>query len=669
MAILLGVDTGGTYTDAVLMQDEERVIAKAKSLTTRHDLAEGVSAAVAAVLDRSGVLPEAISLASLSTTLATNALVEGQGARVALIYIGFVERDLAAQGLRDALADDPVFLMPGGHNHGGGEVAPLNVEVVADWARHQDVSAFAIAAQFGTRNPAHEVAARDAVRQVTGKPVTCSHELSAKLGGPKRALTAVLNARLIGLTHRLIGRAAGALKAMGIEAPLMVVRGDGALMSAEQAQERPIETILSGPAASIVGARWLTGADHALVSDIGGTTTDIALLENGRPVIDPDGARVGPHRTMVEAVAMRTHGLGGDSEVHLVDEGLATRVVLGPRRVLPLALLAHDAPDAVRSVLEAQLNRSVPGEHDGQFVRRVAGQDAAGLPERAQTVLARVTDAPQPLADVLKSRLERQALRLLVSRGLVQVAGATPTDALHVLGRFTHWDTAASEMALQLLARKRAASGERQAVDAAHMAQQIVDALTAATGTALLEAAFAADGMDEPSVLARHPLMHRGLQSVPGLVELRAGLSVPVVGLGASAVETYPAVGEWLNAETMLPENGDVANAIGAVTGRIRIVREGLVSSPGDGLYRAHLHDAPQDFNAVEPALRAMEEALKDAAIGAADAAGAASIHLHVTRDIKRAEVEAREMFVEARIVVEATGRPRIAAHEVATAV
>ena len=113
----------------------------------------------------------------------------------------------------------------------------------------------------------------------------------------------------------------------------------------------------------------------------------------------------------------------------------------------------------------------------------------------------------------------------------------------------------------------------------------------------------------------------------------------------------------------------DVANAIGAVTGRIRIVREGLVSSPGEGLYRAHLHDAPQDFNAAETALRAMEEALKDAAIGAAEAAGAASIHLHVTRDIKRAEVEAREMFVEARIVVEATGRPRIAAHEVATAV
>ncbi len=119
------------------------------------------------------------------------------------------------------------------------------------------------------------------------------------------------------------------LAAVGIAAPLMVVRGDGALISAAMARERPIETILSGPAASIVGARWLTGETDALVSDIGGTTTDVALLRDGRPEIDPLGARVGGWRTMVEAVAMRTTGLGGDSEVHLV-RGARRRLAAGP---------------------------------------------------------------------------------------------------------------------------------------------------------------------------------------------------------------------------------------------------------------------------------------------------------------------------------------------------
>ena len=159
------------------------------------------------------------------------------------------------------------------------------------------------------------------MKELTGKPVSASHQLSAKLNRPKRALTALLNARLIGMVDSLIHRASEQLQNLSIQAPLMVVRGDGALISQDQAHEKPIETILSGPAASIVGARWLTGAWEALVSDIGGTTTDVALLKKAFPAIDPMGAQVGPYRTMVEAVAVRTTGLGGDSEVNFHIEG------------------------------------------------------------------------------------------------------------------------------------------------------------------------------------------------------------------------------------------------------------------------------------------------------------------------------------------------------------
>ena len=121
MALLLGVDTGGTYTDAVLLRDERDVVASAKSLTTKHDLSLGIGGAIEAVLSESGVDPSDVAMASLSTTLATNALVEGQGGRVALIYIGFKERDLDTHGLRDALKGDPVLILEGGHNHAGGE--------------------------------------------------------------------------------------------------------------------------------------------------------------------------------------------------------------------------------------------------------------------------------------------------------------------------------------------------------------------------------------------------------------------------------------------------------------------------------------------------------------------------------------------------------------------
>ncbi|MEM8776835.1 MAG: hydantoinase/oxoprolinase family protein, partial [Pseudomonadota bacterium] len=461
MTLLLGVDTGGTYTDAVLIRDEKDVIASAKALTTRHDLAIGIGGAIEAVLTQSGADVADIGMASLSTTLATNALVEGQGGRVGLVYIGFGEKDLASHGLSEALAGDPALLLQGGHNHAGGEVVPLDKKALLAWLETDiGASGFAVASQFATRNPAHELCTAEIIANVTGRPVSCSHHLSAKLNGPKRALTALLNARLIGMIARLIEKAESKLSELGINAPLMVVRGDGALISAEQARERPIETILSGPAASIVGARWMTGADHALVSDIGGTTTDVAVLRDGKPAIDPAGAQVGGWRTMVEAVAMRTTGLGGDSEVHVIDEGLAGGLRLGPRRVVPVSLMALDAPDLVHIVLDEQLRSPTPGEHDARFVRKVEGINADGIASKDAALLSRIEVTPKPLGKILKTRLEGSALRRLINRGLVQVSGPTPSDASHVLGRLENWDKSAAEKAILLLCRKRTGSGD-----------------------------------------------------------------------------------------------------------------------------------------------------------------------------------------------------------------
>ncbi|MCG7520340.1 hydantoinase/oxoprolinase family protein [Ruegeria sp. Ofav3-42] len=665
MALALGVDTGGTYTDAVLIRDEKEVIASAKSLTTRADLAIGVGKAISAVLDQAQVGPDQISMASLSTTLATNALVEGQGGRVALVYIGFKDTDLEKHGLRDALKGDPALVIGGGHSHAGGEAAPLDAAALAAFLEsHKDVSGFAVAAQFATRNPAHELEAARIIGEKTGAPVTCSHQLSAKLNGPKRAVTAVLNARLIGMIDRLIGRAQDQLFTLGITAPMMVVRGDGALMSAEQARERPIETILSGPAASIVGASWLTGVENALVSDIGGTTTDVALIRAGKPAIDPAGAQVGGFRTMVEAVAMRTHGLGGDSQVHVVTEGLGGGVFLGPRRVLPVSLIAAEAPDIVHAVLDMQLRATTVGEHDTRFARRVPGINAEGLGLREESLLERLGENVLPLSDLLRTRMENGALSRLVDRGVVQVSGVTPSDASHVLGRLDTWDADAARKALELVARKRVGTGDRLAATPEQLAQVIVDQLTEQTSLTLLETAFAeeADDFGIPSAdLARHVLTQRGLAKHRGLLALDAALNVDVVGLGASAPSYYPAVGDRLHCKMILPEHAGVANAIGAVVGRLTLRKSGTVTSPSEGRFRVHLEDGPQDFSESDKALALLESVLRDQAEGAVRQAGASDIRVVVDRDIRTARVEAQDVFVEAQVTVEASGRPRVA--------
>ena len=664
MTLVLGIDTGGTYTDAVILRDETELIASAKSLTTRQDLALGIGAAVRDVLFQSGIAPLEIAMTSLSTTLATNALVEQQGERVGLVYIGFRAGDLEYHGLADALRGGPVLEMAGGHSHTGYEVVTFDEAQLRDWlADLKGVSAYAVASQFATRNPDHEKRAADLIRARTSRPVSASHQLSAKLNGPKRALTAILNARLIGMIDRLIARAEYMLRNLGIEAPLMVVRGDGALISEDQAREKPIETILSGPAASIVGAKWMTGAENALVSDIGGTTTDIALLRDGRPMIDPQGAQVGPYRTMVEAVSMRTTGLGGDSEVHFFPDGLTGGVTLGPKRVLPVSLAALQERETVHAALDAQLKTKLPGDYDGRFVRRMPVHDEVCLAGRDAALFAKLSLDIKPMSLVIKSRLEAQALIRLVGCGLAQISALTPSDASHVLGYNDAWDRDAAMKALQLFGRRRNGAGVLFFEDSKNLAKMIVEQLTHQTSTALLEVAFAEESTyfsHAPKVLAAHSLMQKGLEGHTGLVRIETGLNIPVVGLGASADHYYPAVGERLNCQMIIPKYASFANAIGAVVGRITMRATGTVTAPNEGVFRLHLEDGPEDFAQEAEAFQRLEHVLRVKALSDAKNSGAEDLQVFVQNDIRKANIEASEMFLEATITVTVTGRPRI---------
>jgi N-methylhydantoinase A/oxoprolinase/acetone carboxylase beta subunit len=661
--LFLGIDTGGTYTDAVLWSEEAGVVAKAKALTTRHDLAVGISGAVDAVLDKAKVDPGAIKLASMSTTLATNALVEGQGGRVALVMVGFGEGDLARDGLKTALGSDPVVFCPGGHDvHGN--AAPLDLSGLEATLPElaQSVSGFAVCAYFATRNPAHEIAARELIRQRTGLPVTASHELSSKLGGPRRALTTLLNARLISMIDRLIAATEGFLQKRGIHAPLMVVRGDGALVSAAFARQRPIETILSGPAASLVGARHMTGLADAVVSDIGGTTTDVAVLDKGRPRLDPEGATVGGYRTMVEAVAMRTFGLGGDSEVALEDGALNPRILLGPRRVVPVSLAAVEHADVVMEVLERQLRAANPGRMDGRLAMRTGVPDrlAAGLTSAEAKLFELITPAPQPLDRLLTSNAQMATLNRLVVRGLVHLIGFTPSDAAHTLSRQANWNAAAGRLAAELFARRRDGRGQPVADTPEAISERVLVTLTRLSAEVILETAFEEDGLDGAATVA-HALVQRAVDGHDGIARLTVALDRPVIGLGASAPLHYAGLPPLVGNRCIVPDDTDVANALGAVVGQVRVSAEATVSQPKEGLFRLSSGDEVRDFLDEDEALEAAERHVRARAAERAVEAGTDTAEVAATRDIRTATVEGQRSFVEAHVVAVASGRPRIA--------
>jgi N-methylhydantoinase A/oxoprolinase/acetone carboxylase beta subunit len=472
----------------------------------------------------------------------------------------------------------------------------------------------------------------------------------------------LLNARLVGMIGRLVGACEAYLAGRNIAAPLMVVRGDGALISASEARLRPIETILSGPAASLAGAQFLTGLDSAVVSDIGGTTTDVAILENGRPKLDPDGAMVGGHRTMVEAVAMRTYGLGGDSEVRIDLAGLVARIELGPRRVLPLSLIGHRFPEIVIPALEKQIGAVHAQRHEGLFAIRTGLPDsmAAGLSAQEAALYARISDQPQPLTQLLTSAPQKSALDRLAARGLAHICGITPSDALHVLGRQGQWNAAAARLGLDIAARQKGGNGKPIAADADDLANRIVQRLTRQSSHAILEACLSDDGENgiEP---AKSRAIARALDRQPGVVRFSLALDRPLIGLGASAPVYYPAIAEELAAPAVIPDHADVANAIGAVAGQIRETVTVFVTSPEEGIFLLNGSGETLRFVSETEALEAARARAIEQARALAARSGLAEPHMELVEEADAAEIEGKRKLVEARVRAVASGRPRVA--------
>jgi N-methylhydantoinase A/oxoprolinase/acetone carboxylase beta subunit len=666
MPILLGIDTGGTYTDAVLFDDQSGVISSAKALTTKHNLSIGIREAMEAVLPHP--TPE-ISLVSLSTTLATNAIVEGQGSSICSLLLGYSPDTLKRGGLGQALGDDPVVFIDGGHTVTGEEQMPLDLEAArqAILKYGSQVAAFAVSGYFAVLNPAHELAVRDLIRELTGLPVTCGHELTSHLHAPRRALTAALNARLISLLQQLILAVKDMLAEKNIQAPLMVVKGDGSLVNAQVALERPVETILSGPAASVVGARYLSGQQDVFVVDMGGTTTDIALLRDGRPVLNVEGATVGGWQTMVEAIAVHTSGLGGDSEVRWNEvDGL----VVGPRRVVPLSLMAYQHP-AIVDVLQRQLRNGVDRIYGGQFLLRQRPLDAAtnSLTPTQLEIWDILAGGPVPLvsllADPVQGFVYYRALNRLIERGLAVMSSFTPTDAAHVLGYHQAWHTEAARLGAELHAQRLPGL-----VGADEFSRRVIDQTILQLGRAAVAAALTKN----PDIdLNRADAMRRlfidqplaGQDGDDSLISVTLTLSHPLVAIGAPVATYYPTVAERLHTRLHIPQYAEIANAVGAVVGSVMQTVHALIKPLGEGAgFRVHLPIGIRDFGELEAAAAYAIREAGELAESQARRAGAVDVQFQVRRRdniYHPADGMQEDIYLETEITATAVGRPRLA--------
>lgn len=664
MSLALGIDTGGTYTDAVLVDYETgRVLRGAKALTTKEELSVGIRAAIDQILDGDA---GQISMVALSTTLATNAIVEGKGAPICLLLLGYDPTLIANYGFHRELVTPNYVFLPGRHNLNGDEEEPLDLELarraILQWK--DQVEAFAVSGYFGTRNPTHEQTVRAMVRDLTGLPTTCGHELTTRLNSIRRATTVALNARLIPFLHALMSSVEQAMDERGIDAPLMVVRGDGALMDARMAKQRPVETILSGPAASVIGAKHLIAMDDGLVVDVGGTTTDIAVLRNGRPGLNPEGARVGRWRTMVEAVDMRTAGIGGDSHVRITRE---RAIEIGPRRVVPLCILAHQHPVVLKDLHRQLLLADSYDELAGQFMlpMRPIPQNGREATEVETELLASLAHGPRSLVSLTANgRFRRHYLTHLYEwedEGYLLRAGFTPTDATLVLGLYKAWNVEAAHLGAELLARSAGLSVPK-------LCRQVVEGTSDRISREILSKVLEDDrglALGEGDAVGRF-LIDRALGTDIGPANLSCSVNVGLnlVAIGAPVQVYMPKVANVLHTQLSIPEYASLANAIGAVSGSVvQTVRLNIQPVDAGEMVRLLGPTGFQEFVTLDEALEVAIPLGQSMVSERARLAGAGEFEVQTERHDQTAQVASGwgdEIYLGTELVFTAVGRPSL---------
>ncbi len=530
---IIGIDTGGTFTDAVLLdKSTSEVLHSAKVPTTHHKLSLGTGRAIKKLLNMTSISPQEVEVVGVSSTLATNSVIENKGARVGLFVIGYVKHF--------KLPVKAVIFVKGGHTVVGEEEEPLDIAYLVDNLSNlkEEVDAYGVCSAMSMKNPTHELVAEKAISMIDPKPVFCSHRISQQAGMQERAATAGLHAKLMPIMQDYMQGVQEALEEQNLSCPMIVISGNGHPISSSDAVEQAGLTVASGPACTAHFGSLHSG-DKSLVIDVGGTTTDIAMIEDGKPLLSPEGCVIGDWKTQVEAIDMFTRGVGGDSHVQLDEKG---NMSLGPNRVEPLAMSSLLEP------VESWLGHSLQS--------KCVGLQEKGIDEGEEPILAFLQKHGPATPERIREEtgyggipLDKELEKMSRKQWIFET-GFTPTDALHVLG---HIDIGKREKSLE----GATVLGNLVDMTPEAFCQTVVDLTEEKIEGLILDfilqrywgkslTNFVATSQDNP------------------VLEVDFSLKIPVVGIGAAARFFLPNVAKRLSTAVTFPENYEVGNAIGA---------------------------------------------------------------------------------------------------------
>jgi len=668
MAYGIGIDTGGTYTDAVVYDfAAKKVLAKGKSPTTREDLSLGIGRA----LDQ---LPPELTcraeLVALSTTLATNACVENKGGRAHLVLMGTTKKNLEWIGADKKYGIDyaHVLCLDTRGSFDGTEVDHPDWEKVM--AENEAFFAQAQALSVAELNAVHngavcETTAREALGQKYSVPIVLASELVSGLNVIERGATAMLNARLLPVVEEFMQAVSHALAQRGLDALKMIVRSDGSLMGDDFARIRPVETILSGPAASVMGSRALSDSPECLIVDMGGTTTDISIVRGGLPQMS-GGIRVGGWRTQIRGVYIDTFGLGGDTRLYMRDG----RVHLDHGRVEPICALAARYPgikDDLKQLLENAYPHTKPLHEFLYLVHMPEHPENYNSYERE--LLDILSDGPKMIGGSALNMYGLNSERL-EKEGVVMRSGLTPTDIMHVRGDYTGFDAEAAQLAVEYFLRvlptyqNTERSRNRFCNDIYNMVKK---RLFENIARVFIESSYPevfgnGIGSQLEAFISRQWELRNEDRS-NAFFNLHLDVPAALVGIGAPTHIFLPDVAKALGAECIIPEHSEVANAVGAIVAdikaRVKVEIHADYTSGGITGYTIHAAGVHETYPELEDAVAAAEANAKRLAAEEARRRGAmGDLQIRVEVDEKKYKVaEGMEVDLGTSVTAVATGR------------
>ena len=429
--MLVGIDVGGTYTDAVLLH-AGKVIRQIKVASEHGQILASILTALDEILQ--GVETQRIERVALSTTLVTNAIVQGKLDPVGLFIMPGPGADWQGR-----LASDPIVLS-GYVDHRGRERQEIVVDEVKQACKKlAGAKLFAVSGKFAVRNPAQEQkVAAILTAEMQPLHIACGAGVSGSLNFIRRTNSAYYNAAVWPRFSDFADAVSKAIAARGIRAPILILKADGGTLPLAKARELPVESIFTGPAASVLGVMGLCSPAKPAVSlDIGGTTTDIALWKGGAPVMDDKGAAIDSYITAVRTFRLQSIGLGGDSWLRRAGDQL----LIGPERKGPAMALGGAEPtvtDALivaglsdfgdRGLAEAAIQRLLfPGKSLQETAQVIIDQAAEIVAAAVREMLAIEAAAPvYKVEDIVRPELLRPELLIGVGGG---AAGLTPLIA------------------------------------------------------------------------------------------------------------------------------------------------------------------------------------------------------------------------------------------------